>query len=296
MKNLDSVKKEKNNNKFKYIVCFLVFFVLGALIGIFATKQILGNSGESETDEEVVLKDSVEDITEDENYTELITNLHSYLAKNVIFYTSKGVDMKELANDTKLKLVYNYIITNQLATTETLNQWWAGSTTCENNFLVDTTKDTNGVVVNGNVCTVSKITTTLMTDTYKKLFGDTGLQTNVGFNPSNTKSCVLVGVEYICGNVADTSGVTGTLEPKFEVVKVTKDNDTIVIYEKGYLLDTRSNFVNLNDGYENHYLHASDSSEYYYELRSADNLTFAHTYKMDSNNNYYLEGTKVNKE
>lgn len=292
MENLDSAKKDKNNNKIKYILCFLIFFVIGAVIGVFATKNILDDK-ENENDEEIVVEEKVLDITEDANYTDLVSQLYGYLGNNSVFYASTGLDMNNLENVEKLKLVYNYIITNKLDQAATLNQWWAGSTACENNFVVDTTTGADGSVVNGTTCTVSKFTTTLVNDTYKKLYGDTEIQTNESFNPNNFKSCVLAGSEYICGNVSNVSGVTGVLEPKFEIVKVTKDDNSIIIYDKGYLLDTRSNVVNLNDGNGNHYLHSADSTEYYYELKSSDNLTFAHTFRLAEDGSYYYNGTKV---
>ena len=100
---------------------------------------------------------------------------------------------------------------------------------------------------------------------------------------------------YICGNIANNN-VTGDLESKFTILKVTKDLDgTIKIYEKGYLLDNRSNVKAQHPGYDNIYLHSTDSTEYYYELRNADNLTFVHTFKENDNQEYYYVGTMLEK-
>ena len=92
-------------------------------------------------------------------------------------------------------------------------------------------------------------------------------------------------------------GYSGELESKFDVIKVTKDSSgTIIVYEKGYLVDNRSNVNDPFDQYDNYYLHSSDSNEYYYELKSADNLIFKHTFKTDDKENYYYIGTELVKE
>ena len=59
------------------------------------------------------------------------------------------------------------------------------------------------------------------------------------------------------------------------------------------MVDTRSNIIDPNDGHDNYYLHSSDSNIYYYELKSADNLVFAHTYIMGEDGNYKYNGTAV---
>ena len=108
--------------------------------------------------------------------------------------------------------------------------------------------------------------------------------------------CVSDGDFIICGNVVDNSGITGALESKFSVIKVTKDEDgSINIYEKGYLVDNRSNVI-ASGQYENYYLHSSDSDAYYSELRNADNLTFVHKFKTDDKKNYYYVSTVLYKE
>ena len=68
------------------------------------------------------------------------------------------------------------------------------------------------------------------------------------------------------------------------------------IYEKGYLIDNRSNVDNPTDQYDNYYLHSFDSTNYYYELKSADNLTFKHTFKTEDRQNYYYVSTELIKE
>ena len=80
----------------------------------------------------------------------------------------------------------------------------------------------------------------------------------------------------------------GEVVSKFEIVKVTiDDNNTITIYDKGYLLDNRSDVEIVGD-YKNAYLHSYDASEHYYELKSSDNLTFKHVFNNIDNKYYYV--------
>ena len=146
-------------------------------------------------------------------------------------------------------------------------------------------------------CTVNRISKALFLDINQKLFNDELIDTSVNFDIDITKKCVLDGESYLCGAVQNISGYSGALESNFEVVKATKDVDgTIIIYEKGYLHDKRSNVDNLTDQYDNYYLHSSDSKEYYYELKSSDNLTFKHIFKTDDSEEYYYVSTELVKE
>jgi hypothetical protein len=144
---------------------------------------------------------------------------------------------------------------------------------------------------------VTRISIAKLKELNEKLFNDEILDTSVPFNVDLDKKCVIDLNDYVCGNVTNVYGYTGELESKFDILKVTKDSaGTVIIYEKGYLVDNRSNVDNPTDQYDNYYLHSSDSKDYYYELKSADNLTFIHTFKTDDGENYYYVSTELVKE
>ena len=48
--------------------------------------------------------------------------------------------------------------------------------------------------------------------------------------------------------------------------------------------------------FDKYYLHSSDSTEYYYELKNADNLTFKHTFVTKDRVNYYYVSSELVKE
>ena len=235
------------------------------------------------------------DITKDPDYVEIINTLHDYLGKDSIFYSSLGVDLEKMSNDNKLRVTYEYIESNNLFATETLQPAYYGSLTCNNNFNLDVIVAADGSLSNGTICTVNTITLENFINNYKKIFNNENIDVSQPFNPKSTKSCVIVDNSYQCGNV-NNSNISGSLDSKFEVVKAIKEKDKITIYDKGYLVDTRSSIVNPDDGHDNYYLHSSDSTTYYYELKSADNLTFAHTFVKGSDNNYRYNGTSVVQE
>ena len=284
---------KKKGSKFKYFLIFLFFIAAGVCLGIFGTSKYL--EYKDQEDKTPVVEEGPLDITDNEKYSEQIDNLLSYLNADPLFYDTKGVVAGKLNNTSRLILIYEYIVKNELNTTEVLQPYYYGATTCHNGLfaadsLVDATNTTTG-------CTVSKIPTSLFADINTNLFNDEILDTSVSFDVSITKKCVLDVDSYICGNVQNMSGYSGSIESNFEVVKVTKDSDgTIVIFEKGYLHDKRSNVDSLTDQYENYYLHSFDSKEYYYELKSSDNLTFKHTFKTDDSENYFYVSSELVKE
>lgn len=291
-------KEEKNPEvkKDKYIaniIVFVVFFVLGLFLGFWATTKFL-DSKEKEEPTAIADDDGIMDITEDEGSVELINSLLLILDKNPIFYSTKGMSSSTMDNTSKLIMVYNNILKNNLITKEELATEVYGSTTCLNGFNVDPSEN---ALVPSNKCTVTRIKKESFMELNKKLFNDDVLDTSVNFSPADGINCVVDNDTYICGNVNKVSDVTGKLESVFSIAKVTKDQEgTIVIYEKGYLNDKRSNVNNPNDQYDNYYLHSSDSKEYYYELKSADNLTFKHTFKTTDRQNYYYVSTELVKE
>lgn len=274
----------KKNNSFLYIFIVILFLALGIILGVYGTKKYLDSKSEEETPE--IVADGVIDITDKKEYSETIDKLYSLISGNSIFYSSKGISLETMDNNTKLSLMYTYALNNSLGSSEQLPWSYWGSGTCANDFIVDPLEEETS-----QICSVVTIPVSTINDNYKKLFNSTLIDTSVNFKPSTFKSCVLDGDNYVCGNVG--SVVNGSLDSKFEIQKVTLDNDIISIYDKGYLLDTRSDRINSEDGYSNHYLHTADSTEYYYELKSADNVTFKHNFKKADDNNYYYVSTEV---
>lgn len=292
--NIETVDSKKGNNTIKYIIFSLVFFVLGLLLGVVCTNKVLQSKDKEKTD--VVEEKDVVDITDSDDYKNTITKLLNILNKNTIFYNSNGVSLLTMANDTKLNIVYDYIINNKTISTEEIDAVSWTATVCNHDFLVKYAQNADGTNYNTGKCDVQRISFDLMNDTYQELFNDINIDLTQPFLVSNSKKCEVEETGYVCGTILDNSGITGTLESKFNVEKVTKEKDgTIKIYEKGYLVDTRSNIVNPDDGYDNYYLHSSDSTAYYYELRSADNYTFIHTFKLNEKNNYYYVDTILQK-
>lgn len=276
----------------KYILIFIIFFAIGLGLGYFGAFKYLENEKSNEPVVEEV--DELMDITDEEEAQELINSLVSMLDKDPMFYSTKGISVSTMDNTSKLRFLYNYIISNNQFTKEELASEYIGSFNCLPGFITDAGVNPS---VSTNICGVSRIKKTALLDASKKLFNDEVLDTSVPFSPQDGLSCLVDADTYLCGNVTKTLNITGELESVFSVEKVTKDIDgTIVIYEKGYLNDKRSNVNNPNDQYDNYYLHSSDSTEYYYELKSADNLTFKHTFKTDDRQNYYYVSTELVKE
>ncbi len=281
---------KKAGSVFKYILLFLVFLSIGVVIGVFGSKKYFESKKTTPTSEEKAPEKEVviTNITDDSTYKAVVNELYASLAKNPAFYTSKGFNITEATNDQKLSLVYYYIVANKLDTVNTLPSSWEG-TYCVfnegvNSFIVDSA---------GMGCTVSDIPVTLINETYKKLFGDTGLEITPTFPANEFKTCVLVGEIYTCGRVTGTI-YNGSLQPKMDILKVETYDDDIVITEKGYLYDNRSNLTTPD---QNYYLHSSDSTDYYFELKSSDNLYFIHTFVKNPDGTYsYLKTTTETKK
>lgn len=281
---------EKKNNTFIYIFIIILFLAVGVTAGVYGTKKFLNTKNEENTPGEVI--DGPLDITENKEYTAIINKLHASLGENPIYYSSKGLTLETMDNSTKLGLMYTFITTNSMGTSEELEWLSWGATTCENGFIVDPLE--NGA--SSQKCSVYRIPSKNFVESFKTLFNSTAIDTSVNFNPSVNTTCFIKGTDYLCGKV-NNNVVTGSLAAKFTIQKVTLEDDIISIYDKGYLLDTRSNKINPNDGYQNHYLHTADSNSYYYELKNADNVMFKHDFKKaEDNNYYYVSSTVVPKE
>lgn len=291
----DSKTKEniekKHGHTLRNIFIIVLFLAIGIVAGIYGTKYYLDSREVDEPDVPNV-SEGPEDITESQQTKELVNSLYLMLNKDPMFYTTKGIDVTKLANSTKLSFLYKYLIDNKQGKAETLSTPYYGSNVCDYDFLTDPSEETYS-----STCTITKLSRNLFKETNRKIFNDDLLDTSVEFSPENGKKCVIDSNDdssYICGNVTNESGITGALESKFTINKVTRDEDgTIIIYEKGYLVDKRSNVLNENSQYDNYYLHSSDSDNYYFELKNADNLTFKHTFKTEDRLNYYYAGTEL---
>lgn len=291
---IEEVKVEKKDkHTIRYVIIFVIFFVIGIVCGYIGASKFLDLT-EEEKEPAITDVDEILDITEEEEYSELISSLLVTLDNDPMFYSTKGLSVDTMENSFKLKLLYNHIINNNLGESLELTSDYYGSTTCVNGFVTDVGEN---ALVSTNKCTVKKIDKSVFVETNKKLFNDEILDVSVNFSPKSDVQCVVDGESYLCGTVLNELQITGNLESVFSIVKVTKDTDsTIVIYEKGYLNDKRSNVNDPYDQYDNYYLHSSDSEDYYYELKSADNLTFKHTFKTTDRQNYYYVSTELVKE
>lgn len=291
MSNEENTDKPKMNSLVKHIVLVVIFLGLGIFIGIYGTSKYL--ESKDSIDEENVDSWPLE-ITSKAEYNEQIETLYSMVKGNAKFYSTTGFDYSTLSDVDKLTYIYNSLVANSVGETTTIDSIYYGSSVCNYGFSTDPASTDISV---SNICTLVKISKEEFTKAALSLFNDKVLNVEVEFSPADGKKCIVENDYYLCGNVNVDNAITGDLESKFEILKVTKDkDDTIKIYDKGYLVDKRSNVVNPNDGIDNYYLHSSDSTQYYYELKSADNLTFVHMFKKNENGKYYFVSSSLYKE
>lgn len=291
MNSEENTDKPKMNSLIKHIILVVIFLGLGVFIGVYGTSKYL----EAKDNDDV---DNTEnwplEITSKAEYSEQIESLYSIVKGNAKFYSTTGWDYSTLSDVDKLTYIYNNLVANSVGETTTIDSIYYGSPVCSYDFSTDPASTDMSV---SNICTLVKISKEEFNKVAINLFNDKTLNVNIEFNPADGKKCVVENDYYLCGNISSGSNVTGDLESKFEILKVTKDkDDTIKIYDKGYLVDKRSNVVNPDDGIDNYYLHSSDSTQYYYELKSADNLTFVHMFKKNENGKYYFVSSSLYKE
>ncbi len=287
----DTKKDKSNKHLFRNILLFIIFLIVGVVVGYFGTTKYLEyRENEQNVDNNNVDNEPV-DITEDEQSKELISLLYDSIEGNPMFYSTQGVDVSKMDNNTKLSLIYEYLVNNQHGTSENIDALWYDANTCSYEFQINEITDPYNP---SYICSVLRLDKSLFKQISKKLYNDESVEVSSEFIPVDGKKCVTdINNEnnYLCGNIAKSSDITGSLESKFTIIKVTKDeNGTISIYEKGYLVDKRSN---VGDQYDNYYLHSSDSTDYYFELKSADNLTFKHTFKTNDRLNYYYVSSEL---
>ncbi len=284
--------EKKSSNAFKYILLFIVFLAVGAIVGYFGAKSYMEHKKEKEDSRPQIIE-GPEDITNLEEYKDLTNKLHSFVDGYSYFYSTNGIKAESMTNNDRLSYIYDYLVKNSLVTEERLVATY-GTNNCSGQFSLD--QPVSSIYSNNNGCTVKKAPIDSFVTNNKTFFNDELIDVSVSFINSEGKLCIVSEDTYMCGNKLDEDAVEGKLEAHFSVVKVTKDEGTIVIYDKGYLTDTRSNVSNPDDGFDNYYLHSSDSTEYYHELKNADNLTFKHTFVTTDRVNYYYVSSELVKE
>lgn len=279
-------KKSKKKKDFRGLLVFILFFAIGAIGAYFGTKYYIEQREEENKKGDPVIEQI--DITSKSEYQDIINELYDKIKGNPEYYSTDGITVETMSNNFKYGLLYDSIIATKKYTDEKLPASYIGSNECLTYFLVDTT-DTTG-------CSIYKIEKSEFDKVYNELFNLTGLDTTVNFNPTNTKYCVSMDSYYYCGNINTLNNTNDGLDTRFSITKVIKDNNGYMyIYDKGYLIDNRSSLIK-EPGKENYYLHASNSTNYYYELKSADNYTFKHTFKMNEDEEYYYVSSEVEEQ
>ena len=233
-----SSNKSKNKNKkkkdFKGFL-FVIFFIIGIVLGCFATRYFIDKFDEARQDGTPAIKEV--DITTRTEYQDLINDLYDVIKEYPEFYTTKGLNIDDMDDNFKYRILYDSVIENQKYNTENINTLFIGSNICENNFLADYAAD--GISLT-STCSVFKITLFDLTSIYKEIFGKDNLKSVPVFYPFDNKKCVLISGDYYCGNIMPMTGVTGDLDTRFTITKVIKDTDgNIRIYDKGYLVDNQ---------------------------------------------------------
>lgn len=290
--NVESTEKNKKMNILKNGLLIAVFLVVGLAIGIYGTNKYL-EAKEKESSNSNQDNWPIE-ITNKSEYAENIKDLYAIVSGNSKFYTTVGVSYEKMSSAEKMTYIYNNLIANNIGENVNLDVPYFGSAVCNYDFLINAPESQFAV---STICTVIKINGEEFKKVATKLFNDNNIELINEFSPIDGKKCVSENGYYLCGNVTNYNNITGSLESKFEILKVTLDkDDTINIYDKGYLVDKRSNVANPDDGYDNYYLHSSDSTQYYYELKSADNLTFVHKFKKNDSGKYYYVSTSLYQE
>ncbi len=294
----EEITHKKNSHVWRNIVIFVLFLAMGIGIGVYGTTKYLESKENDEVEEQETKKDEwPEDITDSQQTKELVNLLYLMLNKDSLFYNSKGVEAANFDNKTKLSFIYKYIENNKLGTNDKLVAVETINSVCDFGFLVDVLENADDV---STTCSILRIKRDVFLDVNKKIFNSETLEMGGEILLNDGKKCVIDtndNVTYMCGNVLNENAITGEIESKFTIQKVMREEDgTIFIYEKGYLIDKRSNIVNSDSTYDNYYLHSVDSTNHYFELKNADNLTFKHTFKTKDKLNYYYEKTELVKE
>ena len=285
-------KRNKSSGFLKFLL-FVIFLGLGVGGGYYlANKYLL----EEEDSTPIATEIGTKDITNNSEFSETIAELDNFLKNKVYLYNSKGANIDSLDNDVKLKIAFDNVLNNKYDKEDTIPRSWYGSIYCANNFLVDSIENEDGTSTNQDYCKVFYITKSNLESGLRVDFKNGSVDLVDEYRPKDNLLCLLQeDGSYMCGKVVSSATDGGEIINKFEIVKVTIDEDnTIVIYDKGYLVDKRVG-IEVNTNYSNYYLHSYDAESHYYELKSSDNLTFKHIFKLDENNKYYYVSSEVYK-
>ena len=285
--------KRKKSHGFLKFLLFVIFLGLGIGGGYFiADKYLL----DKEDDTPIATEVGTKDITNNSEFSDTINNLYNFLKDRVYLYCAKGANIDSIDNDIKLDIAFDNAISNKYYKEDTIPNNWYGSMNCAHGFIVDSVSNEDGTSTNQNYCKVYYITKSNLESGLRLDFKIGNVDLVDEFRPNNELLCFLQeDGSYICGKNIGNQASDGGITSKFEIVKVTIDEDnTIIIYDKGYLVDTRPD-IEVNTNYDNYYLHSYDADSHYYELKSSDNLTFKHIFKLDENNKYYYVSSEVYK-
>ena len=185
MENKDVVKEvEKKSNFFVYIIFFVIFFAIGFVVGLFGVSKFLDKDDEVDGNENTsVVEEGPEDITQNTDYNDLVSNLYGFMEKNVAFYDSKGMNSSVMSNDLKLYFAYQDVIKNNLKQVDSLNYThgaeirFCSYANATYNFVVD--KVTDGVV--SSTCSMERINPQDLKNSYKKMFNEENIYVLVNF-------------------------------------------------------------------------------------------------------------------
>ena len=280
---------EKESHVFKYIAIFLVFLAIGVVLGMVGTKKFIEYK---DSQNKPVVDEGPEDITDLDEYSDLINRLHSFVEEYPFVYTTKGIKAENLSNNEKLLMIYDALKKDNKIKGDTITATY-GTENCLAIFKAD---ESDNPFNPTNVCSIQKVEQKLMEEKSKQIFDIKEIDLTSEFVNSDGLYCMLSEGNYICGHKLNEVTEQGEIVAKFSVVKVTKDEGKIVIYDKGYLLDTRASKISNLGIHEKYYLHSYDSNDYYFELKNADNLTFKHTFITVDRVNYYYVSSELVKE
>ena len=277
--------KKKKSSAFSKFLLFLVFLAIGVGGGYYIAKTYLLNKDD---DTPIATEIGDKDITNNKEFSDTIDELYKFLQENVYLYNTNGMNPSSIDNNIKLNIAYKYVVDNKMYTEGTIER--ISTLNCEYNFLIDSVQNEDGTSTNQDYCKVNYISKDVLNKALDSIFKAGTVELINEYRPNNNTLCyVQDSGNYICGKVVgNEESSDGEVVSKFEIVKVTiDDNNTITIYDKGYLLDNRSDVEKVGD-YKNAYLHSYDASEHYYELKSSDNLTFKHVFNNIDNKYYYV--------
>ena len=139
-----------------------------------------------------------------------------------------------------------------------------------------------------NECTYYKVAKSTIEKTYKNIFGK-NIEDTKEFNIDNLNICYLKDDNYYCGLSETFTYTIGSESTIYRVIKkAVEKGDNIIIYD--YFLKIRDNKCYSNYTTTKELSKCSDKYDgknMNYKLMKKYGTLYKHTYKKDSNNNYY---------